>query len=266
MKLENCIYYPVYNFTNENVACLKNLYHFENSKVLTVTGSGDQCLISMLNGARKVDLFDFNPTSYLYFVLKFYAIKELSYEEFYDFLVLRNLDNIKVYEKLESQLPVEVLKYYKYLMLKNTKKKQKEIFRNDGINLISKYNKRYYFENENTVIPYLYKYNYYKLKEILKTMELPKFYNCNIRTLKNNINDKYNIMLLSNIYNHLHISINDYTKLIKDFDIPEIQAHYDWYGFDIDVFSSDNYSINTVLPASPYEYNKSTNYVFSLKK
>jgi len=67
-------YNKVYNFTNENVTCLKDIYSFENSKVLSVVGSGDQYFASILNGAKQVDLFDINPTSYLYFLLKFYSI------------------------------------------------------------------------------------------------------------------------------------------------------------------------------------------------
>ena len=71
-------YNKVYDFTNENVSCLKQLYEFENSRVLSVVGSGDQYFASILNGAKKVDLFDINPTSYLYFLLKFYSIKNLT--------------------------------------------------------------------------------------------------------------------------------------------------------------------------------------------
>ena len=29
-------YNKVYDFTNENVDCLKNLYHFENSRVISI--------------------------------------------------------------------------------------------------------------------------------------------------------------------------------------------------------------------------------------
>ena len=63
-------YYKVYDFTNENVACLDQLYDFKDAKVLSVVGSGDQYFASILNGAKQVDLFDINPTSYLYFLLK----------------------------------------------------------------------------------------------------------------------------------------------------------------------------------------------------
>ena len=42
MKQVSSRYFKVYDFTNENVACLKNIYHIEGAKVLSIVGSGDQ--------------------------------------------------------------------------------------------------------------------------------------------------------------------------------------------------------------------------------
>lgn len=263
----NNIYNQVYNFTNENVSCLNEIYNFENSKVLTVVGSGDHFFASILNGAKKVDLFDKNPTSYLYFVLKFYSIRELTYEEFYDFLVLRNLCNKHVYNKLECVLPVEVLKYYRYLINTQIKNKRKNPnFRSDGIDLFSKKNQKYYFNKSFTIIPYFSKDNYYKLQECLKNIKLPEFLNCDIRNLKEGKKDNYDIMLMSNIYDHISVDLLEYTKLLGDLDTPEIQACYDWYGFYLDDFIKNNYHVNMVSPSSPSQYNRTANYIYSLKK
>ena len=95
MKNKENLYNQVYDFTNENVSCFKDLYHFKNSKVLSVVGSGDYYFSCILNGAKQIDLFDVNPTSYLYFILKFYSIRELTYEEFYDFLIKKILTTQK---------------------------------------------------------------------------------------------------------------------------------------------------------------------------
>lgn len=256
-------YNEVYDFTNENVACLKDLYHFDNSKVLTVVGSGDQYFASALNGAKKIDLFDINPTSYLYFMLKFYSIRELTYEEFYNFLIKKNFNNIRVYKKLEPVLSIEVLKYYKYLIKFN---KILEPFRFDSVNLLSRKNKKYYFDKNNQIIPYLIKENYYILQEKLKQIELPKFYQCDIRDLKNNINDKYDIMLMSNIYNNLFIGIKEYTKLLNELGSPEIEACYDWNGYFLNGFISEDYSIDKVLPSDQKYHKLKENYIYSLKK
>ena len=53
MENKKDLYYKVYDFTNENVSCLNSLYHFDNSKVLSAVGSGDQYFASVLNGAKK---------------------------------------------------------------------------------------------------------------------------------------------------------------------------------------------------------------------
>lgn len=256
-------YNKVYDFTNENVSCLETLYTFENSKVLSVVGSGDQYFASILNGARQVDLFDINQTSYLYFILKFYSIKELTFEEFYELFVKKNFYNIKIYNKLENILPLEVLKYYKFL-INNYELNKDLIFKGDGVNLLTKKNQKYYFENKNTVIPYFLKEKYYKLQEILNNVSLPKFYNTSICELKTNT--KYDVLLTSNIYYHVPLDIFDYVRLLKNFDIPQIQAGYDWYGIDLEAFKCMGCIVNKVLPSSPSEFNKNFNYIYSIKK
>lgn len=267
MKNNKSLYNKVYDFTNENVSCLNDLYHFENAQVLSIIGSGDQYFTSILNGAKKVDLVDVNPTSHLYFILKFYAIRELEYEEFYEFLVLKNFNNPNIYFKLEPVLPIKALIYYRYLMENNRKYIYNySCFKKDGIDLLSKKNQKYYFDNENTVIPYFKRDNYYKLKEKLKTMELPNFFQTNIVNLKNEIKGNYDILLMSNIYNSLDMNIEQYTKLLKKFDVPEIQTCYDWYGWYLKEFMNGDYLINKVLPSSPQEYNENVNYVYSLKR
>ena len=57
----------VYSFTNENVNSYGNLYNFDNARVLSVLGSGDQYFTSLLYGAKSIDLFDtFLDYYYLY--------------------------------------------------------------------------------------------------------------------------------------------------------------------------------------------------------
>lgn len=260
-------YYKVYNFTNENVSCLDKLYNFENSRVLSVAGSGDQYFASILNGAKQVDLFDINPTSYLYVILKFYAIRELTYEEFYDFLVLKNLNNINTYNKLEPVLPIEVLKYYKYLIKNNSLDSKDDLnFRNDGINLHTKKNQKYYFKNNYSVIPYFMKDNYDKLQNLLKKMPLPNFFKVNLLEFNFDNDTRYDILLTSNIYNHIKTDIFDYIRFLKKIDIPEIQAGYDWYGFHLNEFLCMGCKVDAVVPSSPSEYDRKKNFVYSIKK
>ena len=261
----NKVYDKVYDFTNENVHCLKDLYHFENSKVITVLGSGDQYFASKLHGAKQVDVFDINTRAYLYFILKFYAIRELTYEEFYDFFINKNLKNRNIYDKLEPVLPKEALYYYKYLIKTcKTKLSHKKCFKRDGIELLTKENQIYYFDKEKPIIPYLIKDEDYRLQEILKKSELPMFYHSNFVRLKKQLNDNYDIMLLSNIYNSLRIYVETFTKMLEEYDIPEIEACYDWNGWYLNAFKNYNYKISNVHPSSPAEYNRNDNYVYSL--
>lgn len=72
----------VYGFTNENLAVFPKIYNFDKANILTVLGSGDQYFQAKLNGAQNVDVFDINYLAWHHFVLKYTAIKVLSYEDF----------------------------------------------------------------------------------------------------------------------------------------------------------------------------------------
>ena len=256
-------YNKVYNFTNENVTCLKDIYSFENSKVLSVVGSGDQYFASMLFGAKQVDLFDINETSYLYFILKFYSIRELTFNEFYEFLVLKNFNNINIYNKLEKVLPIKVLKYYKFLII-TTKFSKAKYFKEDGVDLTTKKSQRYYFKNIDTVIPYFIEEKYYKLQSILKNTKLPNFYESDI--LKLTPNEKYDVLITSNIYYHTPLYIFNYVEFLKKLDIPQIQAGYDWYGVDMPEFLYVGCRVSKVLPAAPQQFDRNKNFIYSIKR
>lgn len=268
-------YYRVYDFTNENVACLDFLYDFKDAKVLSVVGSGDQYFASILNGAKQVDLFDINPTSYLYFLLKFYSIRELSYDEFYNFFVQKNFTNMQVFEKLNKVLPKKVLEYYKHIV--KHKDECEKIFKTDGINLLSRRNKKYYFETQKPVIPYLNRIIYYKLKDLLKNQSIPKFFEKDLMNMKDNIKDNYDIMLLSNVYNYLNLDIFQFGEFLENLNVSQIQLLYDWHGLHLEEFNclkfvsefkqdTLKYSLDTVRPSAPNQYASKRNFVFSLKK
>lgn len=75
----------VYPFTNELMKQYNDLIDFNDKKILTVTGSGDQVISAMMRGASEIDTFDCNKLTYYHLFLKLAAIKALSYEEFLDF-------------------------------------------------------------------------------------------------------------------------------------------------------------------------------------
>lgn len=109
-------YRRVYTMSNENIGSYKELYDFDGARLLTVLGSGDQYFNSLLYGVSDATIFDINYTAWLYFRIKYKAIKILSYEEFIKVFVLRDMYDIEVYNKIVQVLDYEEINYYVYLV------------------------------------------------------------------------------------------------------------------------------------------------------
>ena len=206
----------VYGFTNENIDAFPEFFNFDNASVLTVLGSGDQYFSALLNGAKNVDVFDINYLAWYHFILKYTAIKVLSYEEFMQMFVSDNLDNLSIYAKLRKYLPDEVKYFFdKLISLGRTFssiKIKNIIFDNAKMNNIP------YF-NENT---------YYKLQSILQSSNFPAFYNCNLLDILKFTKKSYDVALLSNIYHYLNNNPSDYHDFLSKINCPEILALYTW--------------------------------------
>lgn len=209
----------IYDFTNENVGAFKSLFDFSNARVLTVLGSGDQYFTSLLNGAKNIEVFDYNIVTWYYFLLKYIAIKYLSYEDFYQMFITDNLDNLKIYNKILPYLPEDCIWFFNQLSL--LKRKFSSIKTNNTLFLSS-------LKNNNLKIPYLNKEKYYELQDILKHIDIPVFYNCNLLDLKNLISNEFDILILSNIYHYLDFNVSDYHEFLNKFNIPNILALYTW--------------------------------------
>ena len=206
----------VYGFTNENIDAFPEFFNFDNASVLTVLGSGDQYFSALLNGAKNVDVFDINYLTWYHFILKYTAIKVLSYEEFMQMFVSDNLDNLSIYAKLRKYLPDEVKYFFdKLISLGRTFssiKIKNIIFDNAKMNNIP------YF-NENT---------YYKLQSILQSSNFPAFYNCNLLDILKFTKKSYDVALFSNIYHYLNNNPSDYHDFLSKINCPEILALYTW--------------------------------------
>lgn len=98
----------VYAFINENVTSFNSLYNFANTKVLSVLGSGDLYFSSLLHDASDIELYDVNSLVWDYFVLKNFEIMLFNYEEFYDYFVIKRLDDINYFKRLERYLPSDI--------------------------------------------------------------------------------------------------------------------------------------------------------------
>lgn len=206
----------VYGFTNENIDAFPEFFNFDNASVLTVLGSGDQYFSSLLNGAKNVDVFDINYLAWYHFILKYTAIKVLSYEEFMQMFVSDNLDNLSIYAKLRKYLPDEVKYFFDKLI-------------SLGRTFSSIKIKNIIFDNAKmNNIPYFNENIYYKLQSILQSSNFPAFYNCNLLDILKFTKKSYDVVLLSNIYHYLNNNPSDYHDFLSKINCPEILALYTW--------------------------------------
>ena len=194
-------YSKLYLMTTENIAGILNNVTTSGKKVLTVAGSGDHVLESVLHGAEDITCFDINPFSFNQVDLKLAAIKSLSYEEFLKFFNIRKLNDENrffdhtLFEKLSSNLNDQSCNFYSYLYdyyNNDVKKIKKNIY----------YNFLYNLNHMKTMCNYLKKENYYEVKDRIDDTTI-NYLESDFRKLRNNLNNKYDLILLSNINDYI---------------------------------------------------------------
>ena len=225
----------VYPYTNENVQSYNRIYNFRDARVLSVVGSGDQYFTSILNGAKEVDLFDKNKYALYYFVLKFIALRRLSYEEFWDLMIINaNIleENKILFEKLKLFLPKKVKTFFKKMFFHD------EIPMGDLFSVDYEYHLNLFYSkhyNSGEFIPYFDKSEYYRLQNLLKNRELPNMYQQNFLTLNPEIkNQNYDLILASNIMSWVYgncpseYDMQNYFDIVNELNFREMQANYIW--------------------------------------
>ena len=252
----------VYAFTNENLSSYHKIYHFNNAKVLSVLGSGDQYFSSLLYGAKDIELYDINEYTWDYFVLKFYAIANLTYEEFYDYFLIKKLSDYHYFTKLKGFLPTDITYRLDNLY---------QVYGNLSyfIKYVEIFNIDY---NDGHIIPYLNKDNYLKLQNILKNIELPTFYHEDLLTLPDKLTNKsYDLILTSNIFYWINLGVGlnrviNYKNILEKFNYQNIQALYSWTltKETYDHFKNNGFAIARVPSAKKLK--KTKDYVISLRK
>lgn len=218
----------IYPFTSENIAgYMKNL-NLTNKKVLTVTGSTDHILNAVLQGATDITSFDINPLTKPYMDLKISAVKNLSYEEFIQFLLFESKMNLDY--NLISGLDM-------FNESKNFWLEQLSKFNNNGNELRNSplFNTKYFnpysklWQNL-----YLEKSKYNLLKQQLKNVDIT-FINASLKDLR--IEDNFDYMFLSNIADYLNLMYNrdelrKYRDLLNKFQ-ERVNIIYFAYLYDI---------------------------------
>jgi len=218
----------IYPFTSENIAGYMKDLNLTGKKVITVTGSTDHILNAILQGATEITTFDINPLTKPYMDLKIGAIKNLSYEEFIEFLLFESNTNLD-YNIISS---LDMSDESKMFWLEQLSK-----FNNNGIELRNSYlfNTKYF--NPNSKLwqnLYLEKSKYNLLKQQLKDANIT-FINASLKDLR--IEDNFDYMFLSNISDYLSLMYNSdilkkYRDLLKKFQ-KKINTIYFAYLYDI---------------------------------
>ncbi len=196
---------PMYIYATEGVSSYYSILKINNKKILTICGSGDQVLNAYFFGAKEVVGFDLNKRSEFITRIKIAAIKELNYKEFLKFFgknyTSASLD-YGLYRKIQKNLDKKTIAFfnslYKKCNFKGKKLVKSEYFRQrEDVRLdIKKIN--LYLKNERT---------YLKLRHILKNIKF-KFVQGNVKDIYTNkrlINEKFNILNLSNVPNYFTV-------------------------------------------------------------
>ena len=242
----------IFTNSNEHLENYKKIYDFDNAKVLSVVGSGDQYFTSILNEAKEVELFDINKAAWGYFRLRFYAIRILSYEEYLIFFVLKKCDEcflegskLNIFEKISKYIPNDL-----HMFLFNFIKAHSSQF-NTTYNNIKKSFGGKTILNENgmsVAMPHFSKKEYYKLQSLLNKIDLPDFRWTNLLDLPKQLEGNYDLMLFSNIYDYLCMNASEYKRFLEQFDTSVIQAHYLWYNStdDVQEFLDSGFTVDAV--------------------
>lgn len=184
-------YGRIYLSTTENIKGIMNNLDLSNKSVLSVAGSGDQALNAYFNGASQVTLFDINPLAYAQSELKITAAKKLSYPEFCEFFspTLGNILSPITFSKLSKYLKDDVASYYDFLYSNYS---PSEIFSKIAYCFSTNIDK---LERMNS---YMKKDNFEKLSRILEDKNI-NYIESSLIDLPKSLDDKYDIILLSNI-------------------------------------------------------------------
>ena len=211
---------PVYLFTNENIhGTLKTAGDLVGKKILTVGASGDHAFESYLLGAGDVHTFDINSNQKNVIELKNHMIRNLSYENFMEFFFdKRNFFNQKILTPISSDFSDDLRKFLKkcngWNMRTNFKYRAAYTTEYD-------INRLQYISNKNNYdivrdrLPEQIPFKHCDISTVYQAMQYnvqkygPNYLNHKIQfadtpAMHANFTEKYDLILLSNIFSYLY--------------------------------------------------------------
>ncbi len=200
---------PVFLFSNENVASMfQRLGDISNANILAVTSGGDYAFEAYLAGAKNVDTFDINSFQKAVMELKTHMIKHIDYHDFLSFFFTNsnffNQDIIApVRHRFSRELKCFLAQNAAYNPYHETKYPGAFKDSLDTRNLFKHqaphpdihpfYNLNYLKTEE----------NYYNLRNLLP--DEINFKHCDLINLSEKFNQRYDIILLSNIFDYMFL-------------------------------------------------------------
>ncbi|MBQ8430348.1 MAG: hypothetical protein IJX26_00165 [Clostridia bacterium] len=200
-NFRNSVINKCYITSNEFLAKYLSKINFKNKRVATVGSSGDQVLNALYYGSKDVTLIDGNVYSQAFIEYKMTLIKIYSFNTATKLLATDKIFDFRIFKKVEPFLSPVVKDFWSVLIQNETQNKKVHDEENDDKSLFytltqdffNKYSE--FFENEKA---------YNKLKDILlKEDFIVNYIISDISEFAENLNGKYDIILLSNIYKYV---------------------------------------------------------------
>lgn len=187
----------IYKKTNEKLNEFIDLL-LNKDKVLSVIGSGDQILNTLLTKPSKIDAFDISAFPKFFLKLKIASIKSLSRDEYIKFFFSTTETFLDEYyddlyfDKIRKKLDDEAEDFWTYLFQYND---WYDIYNSTLFSSESVFEEQAIIQNK-----YLGNNEYYKLRDILQNVQI-NYIETNLLDLK--INDTYDLIYLSNILEYV---------------------------------------------------------------
>lgn len=187
----------IYKKTNEKLNEFIDLL-LNKDKVLSVIGSGDQILNTLLTKPSKIDAFDISVFPKFFLKLKIASIKSLSRDEYIKFFFSTTETFLDEYyddlyfDKIRKELDIEAEDFWTYLFQYND---WYDIYNSTLFSSESVFEEQAIIQNK-----YLDNDEYYHLRDILQSAQI-NYIESNLLDLK--INDTYDLIYLSNILEYV---------------------------------------------------------------
>lgn len=198
---------PVYLFTNENIyGTLKTVKDLTNKKILTVGASGDHAFESYLLGAGDVHTFDINSNQKNVIELKNHMIRNLPYDNFMDFFFSTdNFFNQSILTPIHHKFSDDLRNFLK-------KCNDNDMCRN------FKYRAAHTSAYKIKRLQYISNESNYNIVRDKLPKQIP-FKHCGLSQLADITTQKYDLILLSNIFDYLYsTSCDKEEKLIHTYN------------------------------------------------